>query len=220
MCLDCDSSCATCSSLDVCTSCVEGFTKSATKCLQCRSDEYVSVGDDKCVECGFGCSQCGETDSKCLQCTSDSYVNDLGQCECNKGFFTDLASGSCKQCDPGCADCASNDQCTACADGFTKGDTKCLACDSNQFIQGDMCLDCDSSCVTCSSLDVCTSCVEGFTKSATKCLQCRSDEYVSVGDDKCVECGFGCSQCGETDSKCLNCTTNSVPNSNGQCTCN
>jgi hypothetical protein len=84
-CLDCSSSCMTCSSADVCTSCREGTRLLGSKCraVQCPTPDDCTFCDDKCSGCDFnGCLDCLagalQVGDSCV--CMDGYADEDGVC--------------------------------------------------------------------------------------------------------------------------------------------
>jgi len=121
-CVNCDSTCATCSSVNY--------------CLTCANTNVVPRGG-VCSSCPYPCSTCDQF-NKCTSCLSGFYFFQ-GQCQttCPSGAVP--VNGICR-----CASgIVSNGQCvTSCSSGFTSINGACIACNSN-------CAECSGTVNTC-----------------------------------------------------------------------
>jgi len=133
ICKTCGGTCATCESADKCKTCPDEFSLGDTKCLQCSAGEFID--GDSCLKCGDNCLKCGSL-AQCEICGPNSDLTN-GECLCKDGFLMDSGSKTCLACGDTCATCDNIDICKTCPLGFGLGDTICLSCATDEYIDGD-----------------------------------------------------------------------------------
>ena len=84
--MPCNETCETCTGLEKCATCPEGFNLGDTICLTCAANEFIS--GDECENCGINCLACSSGPDLCTQCNSDTQLED-GTCVCKNGTFLD-----------------------------------------------------------------------------------------------------------------------------------
>lgn len=239
-CLDCDSSCASCSGAgnNSCLTCNSGYLKDwesgLCTCNTSAGSYYNSAKE--CKQCNSACVACtGPSAQECIKCKEDkilsitktdgNYV--MGACACKPGSYFDTTLNACKTL-PNCPN-------------------------ENYFVTVDLnkisvCNKCDDSCRACTATgtDKCTGCADGyiFTPASTvvsytgpitgtcTCTNltatgCKDQTcpttlgyYVSpataTGKSYCAQCDKSCKTCTNgTSTGCLSCEFNYsiVPNS-------
>lgn len=159
--------------------CATGYipTASGNQCCcesSCGTNKVYNTTIGKCVDmiCPTGCAE---------MC-----VNGCSACE--TGRYLDYDNGKCPLCSDKIANCAkctskagtligTSVTCTACADGYTLSDGKCVA-------------SCPMGCSSCSSSTTCTACDSGYYLSNGTCVACPENATCAGGTDSFV-CATG-----------------------------
>jgi hypothetical protein len=132
-CRSCLPGCLTCSAMDTCETCQEGFVQRTSDgtCVRvtpqvagsCDVGYYIDQDDPtKCFPCHHSCEACvGREANQCLSCKSGEgailtnfYKN---KCTCTPGNYYDEEKNTCEPCHSSCMFCVggAQDQCTRCA---------------------------------------------------------------------------------------------------------
>ena len=210
-CLNCDSSCATCSGtlLSECKSCPANkyFLSSNNSCVACNVNGYFISGSN-CTQCDSSCLTCnGALATNCLSCPSSptatyllSSNHSCVACNVDRVF---ISGSECLPCHADCLTCNGNSatNCLTCPSSkyLLSSNFSCVACNvAGYFMSGSNCLPCDSNCLTCNGA------------SSTDCLSCPTSKYFLSSNKSCVACnvaryfisGANCLPC---DSSCLTC---------------
>lgn len=195
--------CLTCSPLNLCTSCLTGFSLSSlsSECIPCENNCLTCFPHlpSSCLSCykgffleGVDCLPCD--DEKCVECEADRKLCT----KCVVGYF--VKDKQCQVCSENCYECDFRGQCTSCVPGYglsTATNTcircldscqschptlpsKCLpTCPSTYYYPSPnttttQCLPCPSTCLTCSSPTNCTRCLPpSILKQNTCTLPCE-----------------------------------------------
>ncbi|KAL4468534.1 hypothetical protein ABPG74_005037 [Tetrahymena malaccensis] len=211
----CDESCLTCSQ-----------PKNPYSCLSCSKGSYLSDGNN-CKKCTFPCIDCEKGD-KCKQC-EQNYILKNNECQpicdescltcsspknpnscltCSEGQYLNITTNKCMVCGVDCAQClGSADNCTACKDGKTLKNKKCIknevnkvktchescltctqdsdpnacsSCPQKYFLTHQQtCLPCQSPCLECKdSANICTSCLESYSLEESKCISAKIETTI------------------------------------------
>ena len=194
VCSFCDSSCLTCSSETVCTSCDAGLTLVAGACT-----------------CDTACTDCGTNSTQCSACISTIYGT-FGQCTaCNPTFYLD-ATFNCQPCPGACVLCDSTGACTSCTPTLEVINGTC-GCNADKSLvlntANNQCEPCDfyypycSTCTANASILIgyeCSGCAQGYYWSVNETCELEvcgdgivtpseaCDDYNSVKDDGCFLC--------------------------------
>ena len=162
ICQSCNSSCSTCTSLDVCTKCAKKYYLRETKCVSdkdCPQGEYPDQMHKKCKGCSIACLSCyGGTDRDCLECNfKEGYIRAsiYDNCEkisCGIGTYlninTELKKVECLPCNETCKTCSGgmSTDCTTCISGLAllpssvRGKYECQKCPTGfEIVSDSMC---------------------------------------------------------------------------------
>ncbi|EGR30395.1 hypothetical protein IMG5_133130, partial [Ichthyophthirius multifiliis] len=233
-CTLCNNSCSSCTSLNQCQSCNQGFYLDNSVCVQeCSVGKFKNNSDRTCTSCDNSCSSCTSLNI-CQSCNQGFYLdNTICVQECPIGKFKNNLNNTCTLCDNSCTQCTSLSICQSCNQGFYLDNSVCVQeCPIGKFKNNPdrTCTSCDNSCSSCTSLSICQSCNQGFYLENVSCIQecpigncssctsttlCQSCNLNFFLDNSlCVsECPIGkfknnsnrtCTSC---DSKCENCTS-------------
>ncbi|XP_064619371.1 proprotein convertase subtilisin/kexin type 6-like isoform X2 [Lineus longissimus] len=184
--------------------------------LSCHSGEYADE-TNVCHKCHSTCSTCEQKGPEgCLTCQQGYFlVQDQQVCvaQCPDGYYADQADGLCFPCDDNCVTCSSEgDVCTACSEGMTLRNHKCLLeCKPNQYKdQTGICQMCHISCDSCSgpSMYDCVRCPGGvFFKNGTCIHECGLFFYADTQLWECNSCDPSCLRClGPQANQCTRCS--------------
>jgi hypothetical protein len=245
-CQKCPSSCHTCSSLTICTSCEPNAALQPSGQCKCVSSTpfstavmYMDPDTGACHECHYTCASCnGPYSTNCLSCKVGATLSGgpPGQCIPPVGSFID-SDGSVKPCFTTCATCINGQQtgCLTCFSGATLvtiptvpgGECKCLTAGTGfQTTPTKGCVSCDPTCATCSgpANTQCITCKPNADLSITSQCLCRSGYSWSSLSGQCVAitgCHPTCSTClvSSSISGCLTCNANSQLTENMMCSC-
>ncbi len=198
VCAKCSQFCQECTSLAVCTSCIDGyfFDSSDNKCKACAINfpHCTLCNITNCLSCDQGtelnttnnneCTPCTNFIANCKSCFWDNTVaTAVMKCSlCSFGFGLAANSLTCPACNLlyGCIECKSASLCTKCEIGFyLKNDNTCGLCAAN--------------CLTCNAALTCLACKDGYVSDGTGCVLCESK----------IE---GCSKCIKDTATTFNCT--------------
>ena len=87
-----------------------------------------------------------------MKCGENFELTANSKCLCKTGFYLDENTKQCVECDSDCATCNQAGVCETCPDGFVKGKTRCLKCESDEFVKEDTCTACstiNTGCISC-----------------------------------------------------------------------
>ena len=222
--------CSTCqviSGVTKCTACQTDWELSGDLCCDSNADSYPK-SDGTCDVCGSiidGCSTCQVISgvTKCTACQTDWELSGDLCCDSNADSYP-KSDGTCDVCG------SIIDGCSTCQ--VISGVTKCIACQTDWELSGDLCCDSnadsypksDGTCDVCGSIiDGCSTCqvISGVTKctacqtdwelSGDLCCDSNADSYPK-SDGTCDVCGSiidGCSTCQVISgvTKCTACQT-------------
>eukprot|EP00826_Nyctotherus_ovalis_P055031 TRINITY_DN727_c0_g1_i10.p1 TRINITY_DN727_c0_g1~~TRINITY_DN727_c0_g1_i10.p1 ORF type:complete len:593 (+),score=-14.24 TRINITY_DN727_c0_g1_i10:133-1911(+) len=215
-------------------------------CIECPVGTYTSQpGKDVCDECPPGkyntmpgsiscdsnchkiCSKCfGDHSDQCLECNPEIPHLRLVQntkCECEDGYYSDVAIPAdeyCQPCPYFCTKCDKN-TCFRCSslEGVVLGSGECR-CDPigyfENLLDGDNreCLKCHSLCESCygPSHNQCYSCNPQLNATLSKLpsepatCKCPSHKYYDESRGTCEDCNILCTECsGPSYRKCSEC---------------
>lgn len=166
ICVSCPTSCLTCQSLTLCTSCVNGyFLQGDNLCYNtCPPRYFINTQTLSCQKCPSDCYTCN-FDGTCITCNATSdfrqFDSVTSRCIALDGYFDNL-SQTCVSCPINCLLCSSLTLCTSCANGSYLTDSKLCetSCPPRQFEnnQSNTCQKCPFDCYTCNNVGQCTSC--------------------------------------------------------------
>lgn len=231
VCYYCISSCASCTSASVCTSCqkVAGqpyyLDSSGTCVVICPTGTYADVSLT-CISCTSPCVTCSGGTSLCTSCDSGSatpYLNYgafICSAACPDGQYAPSSSFNCQPCNSNCLTCSSTStNCLTCGLSLSSGlplylsGTTCLAnCPFGSYGASNVCSTCDASCSGCTQSSTnCISCANNFYRKAgsTLCVDpCPSGYYGDPTTSLCTLCPSGCKICSISSSvvSCSMCT--------------
>ena len=215
MCKDCSSNCLTCSSENVCTS-----------CLPNQALKY----DGMCVECKRNCLTCqvkevgGEYANQCTKC-AEAYdiAEDTINCKfvgCPDGEYYDYDAKKCVKCMDNCNLCDDASTCTSCAEAWKLKDKVCIFedCPEGKYYNLDTktCDLCPTNCTACTSPTFCTKCdfshfiidkiiVGNTAQQSCKWVGCTNPfQYLSTDKTSCLDCAEKCLKCSDIDT-CTEC---------------
>ncbi|KAL7717563.1 Protein serine/threonine kinase [Entamoeba marina] len=204
-----------------CLRCKDGYYEMNGLCYQCNSNcKTCSLTSTQCIKCQFGyklnedntCSSLGELTDKC-----DTFFPDGDGCAiCKEGYY--WKEKNCYECDVQCSTCTTNSsKCLACnttagyfvvpelsdydkcvsIDTLTHclltGDSGCLTCEDEYYLDGYDCSECNDECTLCESENGCTSCQNDYvlitTSSTGECKHYSEIERCTEAEDnKCTKC--------------------------------
>ena len=235
--------CLTCTSSYKCSSCMNGYYLTNSKCLKCNSNCKTCSNSDKyclsckdgyyldshsCVECQSLCEKCYNA-TTCKSCKDNSFLY-TGKCfQCNVNCKTKIDSCKCKTCDNGYY--LSNYQCLKCDPNCktcSVYSNLCSNCSDGYYLNNSSCLKCNSLCKTCNSEESCTSCNENYFLYNGKCIPCNlncqsinSNCNCSVCNDgyylfnyQCFQCDSNCKTCSNLVNNCSSCNSGYFLNNN------
>jgi proprotein convertase subtilisin/kexin type 5 len=117
VCLACNTTCTTCSSFNVCTSCTTTFLSNTGQCVSsssCQSGTYGSTSNYTCSPCTSPCATCNQSATNCTSCITNTWLtNNQCQSSCPNGFYND-STGVCLSCVTPCTYCTTKSSCTKC----------------------------------------------------------------------------------------------------------
>lgn len=229
-CAACTSNCMTCTTVDNCTDCEDGYYVSTLgTCIACTVTGCQICPNDNCVQCSAGkqltttTNQDSSTSKSCnsiciagcIQCVDGISCQ---KCEKNYYSYTDahgnVNCGKCSDTLFQCLTCNSNNACVQCVDGY--------------YLNNSSCVQCPVGCVACSSADVCLTCSDNYilniinTSSQVcvptcpdNCFQCNNPNNCTVcnsgyywDSSSCQQCPSLCAECTESD-QCTSCLSTS-----------
>ncbi|EAS02591.2 zinc finger lsd1 subclass family protein (macronuclear) [Tetrahymena thermophila SB210] len=224
-CLDCDSSCATCSggSSTDCTSCQGNLflDKLSKKCVaNCPFGYFQNKQNNECNLCNDICESCfGPNTDNCKSCVTPYFFqSSTNKCvtECAVGEYKSKPTKSCLKCHSTCKSCllGSDSDCLSCAgDLFLDlNSNKCVSiCNPGSYANksNNVCDSCHPSCLTCDGgADTsCTSCLQNYYyyKNTKSCMrQCPFGSFIDLVNKSCYSCKDSCQTC-ENEKGCLTC---------------
>ncbi|KAL4495395.1 hypothetical protein ABPG73_022440 [Tetrahymena malaccensis] len=169
-CIKCQNNCLSCTSLNDCTKCENGYYYKNQICNKC---------DDNCLSC---------TDKyQCNSCASNYTLYD-GLCfNCEEGNYLDKAKKSCQNCHSKCKSC------------YGQAETECIKCaNPNQFFdQNNYCVDkCQDGYIKNPTTNKCQKCfyLQQNSVASVCMLQCP-DSFYSDSNNVCQKCGTNCKHC-------------------------
>ncbi|KAG9486783.1 hypothetical protein GDO78_006922 [Eleutherodactylus coqui] len=181
-CQDCEKSCKTCHTQDICDECNEGFRKNEKGyCVPykvCTVHEYPEYGD--CVPCHKKCSRCmGATEHHCLSCKETTFLlNATCMDTCPDGYYGEHDERRCIPCHRSCKTCTE------------RHSTDCLTCKEGLYMQGYSCVqDCitgyfaDNSSASCQMCN--KTCGECEGPSSSDCLSCHKNFFLMKTKKQC-----------------------------------
>ena len=138
--------CKTCSNVNTCISCIDGYFQLSDKCFQCNINCNITIDNCKCNSCydeyylsNFQCLACKQN---CKTCPGSADI-----ClKCNKGYFLNH-NNSCEKCSNFCDECSDENTCIACASGYVLNENYCLdICPKNNPFKLILSQECVKSC--------------------------------------------------------------------------
>ena len=220
--------CETCSSKDICLSCMNqyGLYNDRTKCVSVNDNKYFKKASDNLYYfCNVNLENCIEclNESECITCKSNDYIltnkkcflkiplcldyDDNGKCiECKIGYKVDENENICKIGIGQCIQVDENGSCTTCEDNYRLSNNKCYKEIDNCDIYEQ-----DESCKKCKN---------GFAFEENNKLECKDissfniNYYTKDGGINYLKCD------GEGEGKIKNCKICEYQNSNNQLICN
>ncbi|XP_056379292.1 proprotein convertase subtilisin/kexin type 5 isoform X1 [Hyla sarda] len=219
-CHDCDPSCETCHTWDICDECKEGFSKNRQgDCVPykvCTTHEYPDEYGE-CVQCHRKCSRCmGATEHHCLSCKENSFLlNTTCVDTCPDGYYADDDERRCVTCHRSCKTCTGKRSinCLTCKEGlYVQGHSCVQQCTTGYFADNSTtsCQKCHMTCNECQGPDSsdCLSCHNIFFLMRAK-KQCHSScpefYYEDHAQKACERCHPTCRTC--SGSGALSCTS-------------
>ena len=202
-CLKCKEPCKTCSSEDVCISCIDDYFLNGGKCYKYNSnckkslnEKVCEICDDgyflyntnkQCLKCNEKCKTCKDSSNYCLTCNDKYYLSNSNTClSCKSPCNTCINENKCKSCIDNyfyfsnlCHECAKNCE-------TTYNNCKCLICQKGYYFDIYKCFKCNSNCKTCIvSSTRCTSCNNGYLLSNNKCIYNEElfNNFISIDID-------------------------------------
>lgn len=121
-CKRCVSPCLTCTSSNLCLSCIYNFLYGQNCISECPLGYYANITLKTCEPCFSGCEECSSR-SICTKCEVGSCLNN-GECitECEYGlYYSSLDQNnycSCIECNYPCKLCISSNECLSCTEGY------------------------------------------------------------------------------------------------------
>ncbi len=112
-CDSCKTECATCTSLDVCTTCNLNFALHQGSCITtCPNTTYFE--NRVCMPC-TGCLTCLGNFTECTSCISSQFLYN-GKCftDCPDGTFSNTTTRTCQLCRTDCPTCFNTTFCRTC----------------------------------------------------------------------------------------------------------
>ncbi|KAL4476414.1 hypothetical protein ABPG74_010147, partial [Tetrahymena malaccensis] len=213
-CINCNSSCTTCSG-NCHPTCKTCSGTASNNCLTCSGNLYLSTSGNMCI------SQCSthefknSANNKCTPCDSSCF-NCSGSLPYN---YNSVAT--CSNCNSSCTSCSGGAQnnCMSCS-GSLFLDLNTNTCVSNcplsyyQNQVNNQCSKCNSSCATCNggSINNCLSCNLPllFESSSNTCTSsCLNGQYMDMSSGTCMSCDLTCSTC--TDGGVNGCSSCALP---------
>jgi proprotein convertase subtilisin/kexin type 5 len=164
ICQLCSYPCETCSSGNLCLSCLDRYLLNGACLVDCPSGYFENNQGLICTACVTGCSQCVNTAAYCTLCANGHYLfNNTCVNNCPPQYYPNATLGQCLGCAGLCYTCLNAIYCLTCSANFLLNGT-CVA--NSQCQQGnyaDMktlsCLPCSSPCLSCEfAPNYCTSC--------------------------------------------------------------
>lgn len=216
-CLDCHSSCATCSgsTLYDCLTCADqDVVILAPNRCSCIDGKYpIDLSPLTCLDCDSSCKTCkGSGKDECLTCKDNDMVQSIspGKCDCDAGQYIHNKNPlECFNCHNSCYSCdgQSDTDCIICKDSeisISESSHNC-SCADDQFISNKRpleCAQCSNNCKRCSSDTTCTSCHSPKILYNGDCV--CPDDHVMI-DNQCLACESNCKKCGISPSDCTSC---------------
>ncbi|CAD8129010.1 unnamed protein product [Paramecium sonneborni] len=190
-CLDCPSSCLSCTSIFHCLSCQDTYTQTKEGCV-CKINEYEQ--QNKCYNCPIECNQCLSS-TQCIECLTINNRKLLDQqCVCIDGYYPTNNNPICLICNKFCESCfgPTNNECISCKNinMIQKVESTC-SCPQGKCYEEETnsCNTCHFSCLTC------------FRTTINGCLTCNQSENRVLKGLECV-CRSGYQ---EINNVCLAC---------------
>ncbi|CAD8104639.1 unnamed protein product [Paramecium primaurelia] len=202
-CLDCPSSCLSCTSQLHCLTCQTSYIQTKEGCV-CKINQYEY--QNQCYDCPIECNQCLSA-TYCIECLTINNRRLLnGQCVCIDGYYPIIDNPICLICHKFCETCSgpSNKDCMTCNNismiekigstcscplgtSYQESTNSCNSCNSCHF-----------SCQTCfrASINGCLTC-NSLKFRVLKGLECVCHPgYYEVNNDSCpIELDSTLSQC-------------------------
>lgn len=196
-CVTCPTSCLTCTSLAVCTTCTVGYYISGTTCVACMPV----------------CKTCS-TAASCLTCPSTATLVG-GVCTCPASTFFDINTKTCLACStlqPNCNTCIYSTAYTP----VSPPPVVCATANSGYYIVANgSTVACVTNCLNCdlTPAPVCSTCKTNFAFDGTSSCICGGGLYYSTTLSDCIACGTLIPGCGS-------CQTNPIPTATTCLSCN
>ncbi|CAD8103048.1 unnamed protein product [Paramecium primaurelia] len=196
-CQKCPNNCQTCTSLQNCLTCKEGFINPIQGCV-CSPNQYFDKNQQQCIQCSQNCDRC-INDVICTQCDFLKFrILTNNQCICKEGYYDD--NQNCLKCLQFCNKCTSENDCQDCIKGFSYNSNS-LICErpANQYYVSSLAkfLDCpiNTLCDPCNSNYTNCNCGDGIITEMEEC-----DDMNNLANDRCYNCKLECQkQC----TKCI-----------------
>ncbi|CAK79898.1 unnamed protein product (macronuclear) [Paramecium tetraurelia] len=189
-CLCCPSTCETCTSLQNCLTCKNGFVNPIMGCI-CPPNYFYNKNQQECIQCSQKCDKC-INEMVCTQCDLLKFrmlINN--QCICRDGYYEQ--QDTCLECVQFCRRCSSQSDCQECIQGFMLNnlDTSCQMPINQYYVTS---IKQFFACPTDSFNTQCI-CGDGIITQAEEC-----DDANIEKNDGCYECKLeGQPQC----TKCI-----------------
>ncbi|KAL4490436.1 hypothetical protein ABPG72_002646 [Tetrahymena utriculariae] len=224
-CLNCDTSCASCSggSSTDCTSCTGSLflDKLSKRCVaNCPFGYFQNKSNNECNLCDSICESCfGPNTNNCKSCATPYFFqSSTNKCvtDCAVGEYKNKPTKSCLKCYSTCGSCllGSDSDCLSCNRDLylDLNSNKCVSlCNPGFFAnkQNNICDSCDPSCLTCDGGTnmSCTSCSQNYYyyKNTKSCMrQCPFGSFIDQVNKSCYSCKDSCETC-ENEKGCLTC---------------
>ena len=230
-----DIECSICSGFTAtCTTCITDSSLSGSVCT-CNSYFYWDSGLSSCVACpsnafseGQVCVSCdatcltcsGALSTNCLSCNSNAGLGSGHACQCNSGYYMNVAT--CSACFANCTTCSGPDsnQCSSCPSNaqLTAGGT-CM-CTSLYYSTGASCAACAVTCTSCKG-PADTDCLTCQSNAALQADgSCDCNDYYYWDSAMCLACDVTCLTCiGTGSSQCSSCLAHATLQNGGTCLC-
>ena len=212
-CQNCNQSCKSCTSLNVCTTCNDGYLKFLNFCINpCPIGYFFDSPIRLCTKCSSNCKTCVYK-NLCTECNFNYKLNmDNKLCYnlCPITYF-DNGSNQCVKCGSNCDVCVNESTCSLCSFGYFAKDSQCYSSCPDNFYGNSRfrtCQQCPSLCKICLNDGVtCTECTGDNALFNKKCYQnCPSGRFKETinGIKQCSSCSSNCKVCDNT-TKCTEC---------------
>lgn len=193
-CIQCPANCVSCSALNSCTYCNDGYylTNSASQvcapnCVPpCATCSYTNPSS--CLSCIAGYVYASTT-NKCITNTLSCSANVYSCAVCPMGTSFNKPQ-QCVNCAVGCLTCLGNST-------FT-----CTSCPAGSWLNGNKCPSCMAGCAQCVTGSICEQCSNGFVSNSWGPLIGQAQTTA------CLACQSPCVTCMMAPTYCMSCISN------------